>query len=423
MAIPLVAMVGLLAYVAGTSINNAVSLDRAPGLINGTSLPAAKFGSFLQAERAAAVIYLFQPDPNNLHAYQTAITNTDKNEPAFVSAMTSKATVSSETPVEAKAINGIISSLSQLTMLRSGVKARALSPLQALAAYSEGLAAQPKLFLIEANSVSDTAQLGQAIGLIATVQAREQLSQEYALLSGMLAAQRITTQDRVAFTDMAATRQADTQYADNILSPANLAIYNAALSSSGSMQANLTNVEQTIAAGEPVQELGITMPQWQQLAGTVLQDDYNGGVAVAGAILVADHQISHSAWIKVAITSGIALLGLLITILVTTLVGRGIIRRLRGLERSALTLAETQLPDVIARLRRSEEVDVAAEAPPLRVGPGSAGRDEIGRVGQAFDLVRQTAIRAAVDEAKLRRGLNDVFRSLARRSQSLLHLS
>jgi hypothetical protein len=49
------------------------------------------------------------------------------------------------------------------------------------------------------------------------------------------------------------------------------------------------------------------------------------------------------------------------------------------------------------------------------------GRDEIGRVGQAFDLVRQTAIRAAVEEARLRQGLNDVFRSLARRSQSLLH--
>jgi hypothetical protein len=71
-------------------------------------------------------------------------------------------------------------------------------------------------------------------------------------------------------------------------------------------------------------------------------------------------------------------------------------------------------------------VDVAAEAPPLRAGHGAAGsgqasRDEISRVGQAFDQVRQTAIRAAVDEANLRRGLNDVFRSLARRSQSLLH--
>jgi signal transduction histidine kinase len=419
-AIPLVAMVGLLAYVAGTSINNAVSLDRAPSLINGTSLPAAKFGSFLQTERAAAVVYLFAPDPNNLRAYQTAIAQTNQNEPAFVSAMTSKATVSSETPAEAKAISGIVSSLNQLTALRSGVKARALTPLQALGLYSQGLAAQPKLFLIEADSVSDTAQLGQALGLIATVQAREQLSQEYALLSGMLAAQQISIQNRGAFTQMAATRVADAQYADYILSPANLAIYNAALSSSGSMQRNLTNVEQAVAAGTPVSDLGLSMAQWQQLAGTVLQDDYNGGVAVAGAILVADHQISHSAWVKVAVTSGIALLGLLITILVTTLVGRGIIRRLRGLESSALTLAERQLPDVITRLRRGEEVDAAAEAPPLRASSGSGG-DEIGRVGQAFDLVRQTAIRAAVDEARLRRGLNDVFRSLARRSQSLLH--
>ena len=31
-AIPLIALVGLLAYVAGTSVNNAINLDRAPNL-------------------------------------------------------------------------------------------------------------------------------------------------------------------------------------------------------------------------------------------------------------------------------------------------------------------------------------------------------------------------------------------------------
>ena len=215
---------------------------------------------------------------------------------------------------------------------------------------------------------------------------------------------------------MAATRQADAAYADYILSPANLATYNAALAGSGTMKQSLTGIEQAIAAGTPVAKLPVTLAEWQHLAGTLLQDDYNGGVAVATAILVADHQNSHSAWVRVAVTSGIALLGLLITILVSTLVGRSIIRRLGGLERSARTLAEDQLPDVIARLRRGENVDVAAEAPPLRTGG-----DEIGRVGQAFELVRQTAIRSAVEESKLRQGLNDVFRSLARRSQSLLH--
>src|SRR3984957_4962892 len=188
------------------------------------------------------------------------------------------------------------------------------------------------------------------------------------------------------------------------------------MTGSGPMQQNLTGIEQAIAAGTPVGKLPVTQAEWQKLAGTLLQDDYKGGVAVANAILAGDHRDSHAAWVRVAVTGGIALLGLLITILITTLVARGIIRRLRGLERSARTLAEDQLPDVIARLRRSEDVDVAAEAPPLRMGD-----DEIGRVGQAFELVRQTAVRSAVEEARLRRGLNDGFRSLARRSQSPLH--
>ena len=261
-----------------------------------------------------------------------------------------------------------------------------------------------------------TDQLGPAVGLLATVQAREQLSQENALLAGMLAGRRMTLADRVAFTNMAAARQANLQDAANLLGPADLAAYNAPKAGSGAMQQDLTNIEQAIAAGTPISKLPVTAAQWQATAGTLLADYFNGGVAVSEAILVGDHQITHAAWVRVAAVSVVGLLGLLITILVTTLVARGVIRRLGGLETSALTLAEKQLPDVISRLRRGEDVDVASEAPPLRVG-----RDEIGRVGQAINLVRQTAIGAAVDEAKLRRGLNDVFRSLARRSQSLLH--
>ena len=95
-AIPLVAMIGLLAYVAGTSINNAISLDRAPNLINATAIPAAEFGSVLQAERAAAVVYLFQPTAANLAAYEAAIAATDRAEPAFIAAMNSPATIGSE---------------------------------------------------------------------------------------------------------------------------------------------------------------------------------------------------------------------------------------------------------------------------------------------------------------------------------------
>ena len=416
-AIPLVAVVGLLAYVASTSISNAVNLDRTPNLINATAVPAAIFGNYLEAERTAAVVYLSQPTPASLKAYQAAIASTNEHEAAFKAQMAAPATVSGETPAEAAAVSAVVGDLNKLNLLRSGVQAQALTPLDALSAYSQGLAAEPKLFLAEADSLTVTPQFGQAIGLIATVQAREELAQEDALLSGILARGRMTTAERAAFVQMAAARQAEAQYADYILSPANLAIYNAKLAGSAAMQQDLTSTEQAIAAGTPVAKLPVTQAQWQDVAGTLLTDDFNGGVAVANSILVADHQITHSAWVTVAVAGGLGLLGLLITIVLGILIGRGIIRGLRGLESSALTLAEGQLPDVVGRLRRGEDVDVAAEAPPLRTGR----RDEIGRVGQAFDLVRQTAIRAAVDEARLRRGLNDVFRSLARRSQSLLH--
>jgi len=440
-AIPLIAMAGLLTYAAGTSINNAINLDQVPNLINASGIPAVKFGSYVQAERVAAMVYLFEPTAANLQAYKAAVSATDKATPAFTTAMTSPAVLGSESPSGASQIQQIIGGLKQLPTLRAAVQARAISPLTALGAYGQGMADTIKLFLIQIKTVAPTDQLAPAIGLIATVQTREYLSQEDALLAGMLAGRRMTAADRAAFTDLAAARQGQLQYVDNLLDPPALAAWNAAQVGSGAMQQNLTDIEQAIAAGTPVSKLPVTTAQWQGIVGPLTTDNFNGGVAVSQEIVTADHRITHSAWVRVAAVCGGGLLGLLLTIVVTTLVARGIIRRLRGLERSALTVAQHQLPDVISRLRQGADVDVEHETAALEASPGktssgkvshgktSSGKvshgkingDEIDRVGQSFDLVRQTAIRAAVEEARLRRGLNDVYRSLARRSQSLLH--
>src|SRR6516164_3355548 len=216
-AIPLVAMVGLLAYVVGTSVNYAISVDRVPNLINASGIPAAKFGVVVESERAAAVVYLSDPTAANLAAYRAATAATDKAEPAFTAAMTSPAVVGTESSSGAQQIQVIFGGLKQLPTLRSAVQARAISPLAALAAYSQGPAATTKLFLIQT--------------------------------------------DRVAFTNMAATRQANLQDAANLLGPADLAAYNAQRAKSGAMQQNLANIEQAIAAGTPVSKLPVTAAQ------------------------------------------------------------------------------------------------------------------------------------------------------------------
>jgi len=416
-AIPLVTMMGMLAYLVVTTVNDAVNMDRAPGLISGTAVPAANFISLLQDERRAAVVYLARPTAANNQAYDAAIAATERGEQAFRQAMSSSATMGTEGGTEAQQISDITGDLSQLGSIRSATQHRQVTPLAAFTAYGDPIADEPRLFLSEADSVTtDVPAAGQSLGIIATAQAREGLSEEDALLAGALAAHRMSLAARGTFNQAAAQRQVYLGYAESVLNQANLAAFNAQLDRSPADQQRLVAIEQALATGTPIARLGITPAAWQALTGTLLGEYFTGGVSVADVLLVTDHQEAHAAWVKVAVVSGAGLLGLLVTILVTTLVGRGIIRRLRGLERSALTLAENQLPDVISRLRRGDDVDVPAEAPPLRVG-----RDEIGRVGQAFHLVRQTAIGAAVDEARLRRGLNDVFRSLSRRSQSLLH--
>ena len=424
--IPLVALIGLLAYVATTSVNNAINLDRAPSLITATSEPTAQFVNALQDERLAAIVYAFDPTSTSAaadFAAKTAATKADQDQ-SFLPHLTSSATTDNESGAEAQDIAAMRSQLSRLPQLEAAIAQARLTPVQVYGAYTQAIANEPKLFLDEASTMTDATAANQALGLIGAVTAREELSQEDALLAGMLAAPKSATaaqqawfaQARAAFDIAASTRQADVRDTDSLLSPANLAVYDGPQAHDGAPRQQLLRIETAVQTGTPIDQLGLTAAQWQAMAGTLLANQYTGGIDDASAQLVADKHIARSAWFRVGYVSGIALAGLLFTILFTTLLGRSIIRRLRGLELTALTLAEQQLPDVIGRLRHGEDVDVAAEAPPLRIGV-----DEIGRVGQAFDLVRQTAIRSAVEEAKLRRGLNDVFRSLARRSQSLLH--
>ncbi|WP_433828733.1 sensor histidine kinase [Actinoplanes sp. CA-015351] len=119
-------------------------------------------------------------------------------------------------------------------------------------------------------------------------------------------------------------------------------------------------------------------------------------------------------WLGVAGLLGLA--ALVLSILVSVRFGRSIVGRLIRLRREALEMASERLPAVVRRLQRGEAVDVEVETPPLEYGG-----DEIGQLGHAFNEVQRTAVQSAVDEANVRRGINEVFLNIARRSQTLLH--
>jgi signal transduction histidine kinase len=419
-AIPLITMLGLFGYVAYTSITNYHNLNRAPILIRATAVPLTNFVSFLQAERRAAVVYLSKPSSANLTAYQAAIEATRNGELPLQGVVKSPATTDNSTPAETAAINAMVGDVLGISAVQSEVTGKKLSALDAFEAYTKVITDQDAVFQAQTGSMTDTIASSQGFGLISAVNSREDLSEQDALLAGALAGSALTPQERVGFSDAAGRQTDDTLLFQALFTVPELEIYNTYMDTHvpAALRNELSVLQQGVESGLPLAALesqGLSPGSWQQLTKLWQASNYVATTDAANVSLAVDQSLATNAKNRVYETAAAGAAGLILTLLVTILLGRSINRRLTVLRRSALALAHEQLPAVIARLRRGESVDVAAEAPPVLVG-----KDEIGQVGQAIDAVRQTALRSAVEEARVRQGVNDMFRNLARRNQSLL---
>ncbi len=419
-AIPLITMLGLFGYVAYTSTTTYLNLDRAPTLINATAEPLTNFVNVLQRERLAAVVYLSHPSSANLAAYNSAIAATRTGMARVTAALSSASTKSSSTAAETAGIASMTKSLNGLPALREEITAKKVAPLSAFAEYTGVIAGQGAVLQAEANSISDAAGAEQGLGLISAVNTQEDMSEQDALLASALVSGSLTAADRVTFGQAAGRQQDDTLLYGELFTPAELKTYNTTLDALAptAVQSSVGAIQQAVMSGAPlrqIEQLGLTPKSWNTVASTWLHAASKAGTQTAVTVLQANTAPAIDAKRRLWAVSLVGAAGFLLTLLVTILLGRSINRRLSVLRTSALTLAREQLPAVVARLRRGESVDVAAEAPPVHVG-----NDEIGQVGQAIDAVRQTAIRSAIDEARVRQGVNDMFRNLARRNQSLL---
>jgi signal transduction histidine kinase len=116
------------------------------------------------------------------------------------------------------------------------------------------------------------------------------------------------------------------------------------------------------------------------------------------------------------LSGGLGLLAVVLSIIGSLLVGRGLVRELSELRRSAEDLADHRLPRMVDQLATGLDVDMDDDSPDVPIKTR-----EIAQVRDAFAKVQRTAVDAAVGQARLREGIGEVFRNLARRSQALLH--
>src|SRR5579863_5584279 len=226
-AIPLITMLGLFGYVAYTSTNTYLNLDRAPNLIDATAEPLTNFVNLLQRERLAAVVYLSHPSTANLDAYRSEIGTTAAGEVTVTAALNSAGTKDSTTPAESAGIAAMTASLNSLPQLRDAITAKQVSPLTAMTDYTNIIGGQGAVLQAEAGSITNTAAAEQGIGLIAAVNTQEDVAEQQALLASALEGGTLTAADRVAFGQAAGRQQDDTLNYQELFTPQELKIYTA----------------------------------------------------------------------------------------------------------------------------------------------------------------------------------------------------
>ena len=313
--------------------------------------------------------------------------------------------------------NVAVAALGQLSSIRAGVDGGRTAPLNAFASYD----AVTDAFFPFAQSA---ALVGQSVTLSELVEgdteeslSAELIAREFPLaLAAMTRGGVMTAGEQRLFAQSVDEQRLENQLGSSpqfwqqIPDP-----YTALLESKtfGGFQA----MEDQLIATAPGKPVKVDPTSWNQAftaveAGSTQAQDtallgIRKGAAHAGDVIL----------FRLALVGGLGLIGVALSVVLLLGFGRRIAAELRNLRREAHGLAQERLPSVLERLTAGTDVDVEAEAPPLAI---DARTREVAETADAFSVVRRAAIEAAVGQARLRKGVSNVFRSLARRNQSLL---
>jgi len=318
------------------------------------------------------------------------------------------------TDYAAQRVDDTLLTLDSLAGVRTAVDGGASDRAPMMAGYSTAIAAVFQAFypLSELDD-PESGRMSRTVSALGYL--REVLAQEDALVAAAATAGRFTAGDHSQFAQTVGAQRGFLTLAPIELSEADRTAYRTL--TEGQEFSRLRALEdRLITEARPGAALPFVLDEW--LAGYRPASDALRGFedTVARSLAAREDTVAVTYYWRLGVTGVAGLLAIFFSLLVAVRVGRSLVRRLGGLRGSALEIAYHRLPDVVRRLRRGEEVPTTDTTTALEFGG-----DEIGQVAHAFNDVQRTAVESAVQEATLRKGLNEVFLNIARRSQTLLH--
>lgn len=134
---------------------------------------------------------------------------------------------------------------------------------------------------------------------------------------------------------------------------------------------------------------------------------------IASSASATATRAEREAWTVVAVAGAALLLGTLATVALA----RSVVRRIRSLTERASEVAEVQLPALVEAIRDPRGGSSLPGLPPI----GDVGGDEIGELARSFGSLQTALSEVAAEQVRvLRKGVSDMFVSLARRNRSLI---
>ncbi|MEU8333477.1 nitrate- and nitrite sensing domain-containing protein [Micromonospora sp. NPDC048839] len=410
----LVSLAALWAFAAWVTLRDGFNVLGVQTLDAQVAQPSESLVTELQQERRLSVAYLGRRDPGLAQQLQAQHERSEEKSAAFAEASRNwRARFASSDELITR-IDGVITGLDGLGQMREAVVAGTVDRAGAAAAYTGVLDGLFRVYgamgqLDDEQIAKDTVTLTQLFRV------RELMSQEDALFAGVAAAGRISDKEAAQFAHLVGAQRFLVSEALPELPDADRQRY--VQMTEGPAFATLRALEdRLVASARPNAPLPVGAADWQAALAPALKEQEAATLAGGDALVQRATPVAIWVVIRLVLAAGLGLLAVIASIVVSITTARALLRQLERLRQAAWQLADERLPRVVERLGHGEEVDVATEAPPLDFGD-----DEVGQVGKAFNAVQETALRTAVEQAELRRSVRDVFLSLARRTQALVH--
>lgn len=413
-AVPVLSLIALYFFAASFTLGGAIGEAHAQTLRDDVGQPVSNFQAKLDTERHLAILVLMNPrsDPQ-LKEFSEAQSATQAALAALQAKLKSPQVTANTSAHERAAIASLLADTQRLVFVRNDVVADAISIVGAMSVYDSVIDAGFPVISEALEEQTNVPLVTQAQDLVSLARVGELAGQEADLLMGAASKGYFHTGDRVAFGEFATARQQLLAQTIADLDSGYRTLVTAAVPA---------RTESTIADLEN----SVVATSWRGTPPPTVTSAPNTLGAYAAAVVGAASRVGYklqrqaqhqgrTVFLQLALAGGLGLIGIIASVALSLLLGRSLIRQLRYLRSSALALANDKLPRVIKRLREGQQVDVAEYDP-----PSAPARNEIEEVRQSFDIVQKAAVQSAVDEAKLRRGISDVFRNLAGRSLSLL---